>query len=66
MGTTLRRIVDDIGGGAPAGRTVTALAVGGPSSGVFPISMLDTPIKPGMLHESGVILGAGGGHRARR
>ena len=60
MGTTLRRIVDDIGGGAPAGRTVTALAVGGPSSGVFPVSMLDTPIKPGMLHESGVILGAGG------
>jgi len=60
MGTTLRQIVDDIGGGPPSGRTVTALAVGGPSSGVFPASMLDTPIKPGMLHESGVMLGAGG------
>lgn len=60
MGTTLRQIVDGIGGGAPFGQTVTALAVGGPSSGLFPASMLDTPIKPGMLHESGVMLGAGG------
>ena len=36
------------------------VAVGGPSSGVLPESMLETAIAPGMLHESGVMLGAGG------
>lgn len=60
MGTTLRKIIYEIGGGSPAGRTITSMAVGGPSSGIFPASMLDTPIKPGFLHESGVMLGAGG------
>ena len=60
MGTTLRQIVYDIGGGTPEGHTLAALAVGGPSSGVFPPSMLDTPIAPGLLHDSGVMLGAGG------
>ena len=60
MGTTLREIIFDVGGGLPDGRTLTAVAVGGPSSGLFPVSMLDTPIAPGMLHESGVMLGAGG------
>ena len=60
MGTTLREIVYDIGGGPEEGRTLTALAVGGPSSGLLPPSMLETAIKPGLLHESGVMLGAGG------
>jgi NADH:ubiquinone oxidoreductase subunit F (NADH-binding) len=60
MGMTLRQIVYDIGGGPPEGRTLTAMAVGGPSSGVFSTSMLDTPIRPGALHETGVMLGAGG------
>ena len=60
MGTTLRQIVYDIGGGTQAGRDLIGLAVGGPSSGVFPPSMLDTPIAPGQLHEAGVMLGAGG------
>ena len=60
MGTTLGQIFHDIGGGLPPGQTLTAMAVGGPSSGVFPPSMLDTPIRPGMLHDSGVMLGAGG------
>jgi NADH:ubiquinone oxidoreductase subunit F (NADH-binding) len=60
MGTTLRQIVYDIGGGPPEGRTLTAMAVGGPSSGVFSMSMLDTPIRPGSLHDTGVMLGAGG------
>ena len=60
MGTTLRQIINDMGGGVPTGRALTAIAVGGPSSGVFPASMLDTPIKPGFLHESGVMLGSGG------
>ena len=60
MGTTLREIVYDIGGGTMDGRDLIGLAVGGPSSGVFPPSMLDTPIAPGQLHEAGVMLGAGG------
>ena len=60
MGTTLRTIVDVVGGGPPPGRRVSAVAVGGPSSGVLPVSMLDTPIAPGLLHDSGVMLGAGG------
>ena len=60
MGTTLRDIVDQVGGGPKAGSSLRMLGVGGPSSGIFPVSMLDTPIKGGMLHESGVMLGAGG------
>ena len=60
IGATLREIIYDIGGGIRNGGTLTAIGVGGPSSGVFPPSMLDTSIKPGFLHESGVMLGAGG------
>jgi len=60
IGTTLRQIIYDIGGGIRDGRELTAIGVGGPSSGVFPLSMLDTPIKPGFLHDAGVMLGAGG------
>ena len=60
MGTTLRQIVHGIGGGTLGGRELIGLAVGGPSSGVFPPSMLDTAIAPGQLHDSGVMLGAGG------
>ncbi len=60
MGTTLQEIVGEIGGGTLDGRELIGLAVGGPSSGIFPPSMLDTPIAPGQLHESGVMLGAGG------
>ena len=60
FGTTLRDIIYGVGGGIRGGRTLTAIGVGGPSSGVFPPSMLETPIKPGFLHGSGVMLGAGG------
>ena len=60
FGTALGEIVSGFGGGAPAGRELTSVAVGGPSSGLFPLSMLDTPIAPGFLHDSGVMLGAGG------
>ena len=59
MGTTLRHVIYDIGGGPPDGASLKVIGVGGPSSGVFPVSMLDTPIKPGFLHDSGVMLGAG-------
>ena len=60
MGTTVREILYDIGEGPLPGHTLTAIAIGGPSSGLFAPSMLDTPIGPGLLHESGVMLGAGG------
>ena len=60
FGTTLRRILYDIGGGPLPGHSLGVLAVGGPSSGVLPPSMIDIPIAPGLLHESGVMLGAGG------
>ena len=60
MGTTLREIICGLGGGPGEGHDLAAIAVGGPSSGVLPASMLDTPIAPGQLHESGVMLGAGG------
>lgn len=60
MGTTLRSIIYNLGNGTPVGQTLAALAVGGPSSGILPVSMLDTPIKGGFLHEAGVMLGAGG------
>ncbi len=60
MGTTLREIVFGLGGGIFGGKAIAGVAVGGPSSGVLPESMLETAIAPGMLHESGVMLGAGG------
>ena len=60
FGTTLDEVIGGLGGGPEDGHTLTAVAVGGPSSGVLPTSMFDTPIMPGQLHESGVILGAGG------
>ena len=60
MGTTLRHVIYGIGGGPPPGHSIAAIAVGGPSGGVFPVSMLDTALRPGMLHESGVVMGAGG------
>jgi NADH:ubiquinone oxidoreductase subunit F (NADH-binding) len=60
MGATLRQVIYNIGGGPPPGRNIGVIAVGGPSSGVLPVSELDTPLRPGMLHPSGVVMGAGG------
>ena len=60
MGTNLRQVVYDIGGGPPAGRGIGGVAVGGPSSGLLPASELDIPLRPGMLHPSGVVMGGGG------
>ena len=60
MGSTLRHVIYDIGGGPPPGTNLGVLAVGGPSSGVLPPTELDTELRPGMLHPSGVVMGAGG------
>ncbi len=60
MGTSVRQVIDLVGGGVPEGRTLGFAAVGGPSSGLLPASELDVPLRPGMLHSSGVVMGAGG------
>ena len=60
MGTTIRDVVYKIGGGPPPGRRIGLVAVGGPSSGIIPVTELDLPLQPGMLHPSGVVMGAGG------
>ena len=60
MGATLRQVIYDIGGGPPEGREIGLVAVGGPSSGILPPTELDLELKPGMLHPSGVVMGAGG------
>ena len=60
MGTTVREVIDQVGGGVAAGRTLGFAAVGGPSSGILPAAELDVPLRPGNLHPSGVVMGAGG------
>ena len=60
MGTNLKHVIHDIGGGPPEGRRVGVVAVGGPSSGVLPSTELETTLRPGMLHSSGIVMGAGG------
>ena len=60
MGTTVRQVIDLVGGGVPEGRHLGFAVVGGPSSGLLPASELDVPLRPGMLHSSGVVMGAGG------
>lgn len=60
MGATLRQVIYGIGGGPPEGRQIGLVAVGGPSSGILPPTELDLELQPGMLHPSGVVMGAGG------
>jgi len=60
MGTTLRHVIYDIGGGPPEGAEIGVVAVGGPSSGILPPTELDMEIRPGVLHPSGVVMGGGG------
>ena len=60
MGTTLREIVYDIGGGIPNGRQFKAAQTGGPSGGCIPREHLDTPIDYESLKEIGSMMGSGG------
>ena len=60
MGTTLRDIVYDIGGGIPNGREFKAAQTGGPSGGCIPKEHLDTPIDYESLKEIGSMMGSGG------
>jgi NADP-reducing hydrogenase subunit HndC len=60
MGTTLREIVFDIGGGIPDGKQFKAVQTGGPSGGVIIEEFLDTPIDYDHLQKLGSIMGSGG------
>ena len=60
MGTTLREIIYDIGGGIPNGRGFKAAQTGGPSGGCIPKEHLDTPIDYESLKQIGSMMGSGG------
>ena len=60
MGTTLRQIVEEMGGGAPEGMKVKAVQTGGPSGGCIPAESLDTPVDYESLQALGSIMGSGG------
>lgn len=60
MGTTLRKIVEVMGGGAPDGRQIKAVQTGGPSGGCIPAEALDTPVDYDSLTKLGSIMGSGG------
>ena len=59
LGTTLRHIVEEIGGGCPEGK-VKAVQTGGPSGGCIPAELLDTPVDYESLAALGSIMGSGG------
>ena len=60
MGTTLREIIYDIGGGIPNGKKFKAAQTGGPSGGCIPATHLDTPIDYDSLIALGSMMGSGG------
>ncbi len=60
MGTTLREIVEEIGGGVPNGKSFKAAQTGGPSGGCIPASLIDTPIDYDNLTAIGSMMGSGG------
>jgi NADH:ubiquinone oxidoreductase subunit F (NADH-binding)/(2Fe-2S) ferredoxin/NAD-dependent dihydropyrimidine dehydrogenase PreA subunit len=60
MGTTLREVISDIGGGMLPGRSFKAVQLGGPSGGCLPASLLDEPIDFESLVAAGSMMGSGG------
>ena len=60
MGTTLREIIEDIGGGVPHGKKFKAAQTGGPSGGCIPASLIDTEIDYDNLTAIGCMMGSGG------
>lgn len=60
MGTTLKTIVYDIGGGIPDKREFKAVQIGGPSGACLPASLLDTEVDFDSLDEAGAMMGSGG------
>jgi NADH-quinone oxidoreductase subunit F len=60
MGTSLRQLIFEVGGGIPKGKSFKAVQIGGPSGGCLPESLLDTPIDFSSLTEAGAMMGSGG------
>jgi NADH-quinone oxidoreductase subunit F len=60
MGTTLRDLIFQVGGGIPKGRRFKAVQIGGPSGGCLPEEYLDLPIDFDSLQECGAMMGSGG------
>jgi len=60
MGTTLRELIYDIGGGIAKDKQFKAVQIGGPSGGCLPEILLDTPIDYDSLREAGSMMGSGG------
>ena len=60
MGTPLRTIIEDIGGGVPNGKKFKAVQTGGPSGACIPASLIDTPIDYANLTKIGAMMGSGG------
>lgn len=60
MGTSLRTIIYDIGGGIPNRRKFKAVQIGGPSGGCIPENLLDTPVDYESITTTGAIMGSGG------
>jgi NADH:ubiquinone oxidoreductase subunit F (NADH-binding)/NADH:ubiquinone oxidoreductase subunit E len=60
MGITIRKIIEDIGGGIADNKQFKAVQIGGPSGGCIPASMADTPIDFQSLEKLGAMMGSGG------
>jgi NADH:ubiquinone oxidoreductase subunit F (NADH-binding)/(2Fe-2S) ferredoxin/NAD-dependent dihydropyrimidine dehydrogenase PreA subunit len=60
MGTTLRYLVEEIGGGIPGGKKLKAIQTGGPSGGCIPAQFVDTPVDYEELGKLGSMMGSGG------
>ncbi|MGV8146269.1 MAG: NADH-quinone oxidoreductase subunit NuoF [Alkaliphilus sp.] len=60
MGTTIREVIYDVGGGIPNGKAFKAVQTGGPSGGCIPAEHIDTPIDYDSLIELGSMMGSGG------
>ncbi len=60
MGTPIRDIVFDIGGGAIDGKAIKAVQTGGPSGGCLPVDKFDLPVDFDVLYEAGSMVGSGG------
>ena len=60
MGTTLRQLIYEIGGGVPGGKRFKAVQIGGPSGGCLPEALLDTPVDFDSLTGAGAMMGSGG------
>jgi NADH:ubiquinone oxidoreductase subunit F (NADH-binding) len=59
FGTTLRSIVEEIGGGVPKGKTIKAVQFGGPTGAYFSSDLLDLPVDYRTVEEAGSIIGSG-------